>query len=64
MWHQRADSKTAFTELKTNSEGEIETRIFPQGKWMLSCVHMERYTADTSAQWQSYWATVTFGFNQ
>jgi uncharacterized GH25 family protein len=62
MWHQRADNKTAFTELKTNNEGIIETRIFPEGKWMLSCVYIGRYTADATAQWQSYWGTVTFGF--
>lgn len=62
IWHERADNKKKFTELKTNEDGVIETRILPEGKWMVSCVHMERLKDNTEAEWQSYWATLTFGF--
>lgn len=62
VWHKTANQKTELTDLRTNSLGKIATKIALNGSYMISCVHMERNTIDTAADWQSYWASVTFGF--
>lgn len=58
-WYKKSDGTIAFDNLSTNKRGwvNIEQR---QGVNMISCVYMERYTKDTTANWQSYWSSVTF----
>jgi uncharacterized GH25 family protein len=62
VWHKTGNLKTQLTDLRTDNLGKISTKITVNGSWMISCVHMERNSVDTSADWQSYWASVTFGF--
>ena len=62
VWHKIGNQKTELTDLRTDYLGKISTKITLGGSWMISCVHMERNTVDTAADWQSYWASVTFGY--
>lgn len=53
--------KIAVQDFKTNQNGII---AFSKNvsQYMVSTVFMERNKIDTTADWQSYWASVTFGF--
>ena len=64
VWHKTGNQKTELTDLRTDNLGKISTRMMLNGSWMVSCVHMERNTVDTAADWQSYWASVTFGYDK
>jgi hypothetical protein len=45
---------------RTDSEGRIEARLERAGKWRLHAVEMERGKNPGVADWESYWATLTF----
>ena len=62
LWHKTGNKKTELTDLRTNNLGKISAKIILSGSWMISCVHMERNTVDTTADWQSYWSSLTFGY--
>lgn len=47
--------------LRTNKDGVVNLLLTQKGMWMLSSVHMVR-SEDPRAEWQSYWASYTFGF--
>jgi hypothetical protein len=49
--------------VRTNKKGWITGEKHP-GPNMVSCVYMERNKADTVAQWQSYWGSLTFEYPQ
>jgi len=61
VWH-RVKNKTEKKELKTNSNGEIVFPVTTRGKWMISTVKMERLTDNPIAEWQSYWGSLTWGY--
>ena len=48
---------------RTNKKGWIFTERHP-GPFLVSCVHMERIQNNTEADWQSYWASVSFEYSQ
>lgn len=62
VWHKTVNQKTELTDLLTNNLGKIATKIALNGSYMISCIHMERNTVDTAADWQSYWGSITFGY--
>lgn len=62
IWHRDITNNLVTKEINTNNKGQISADISSPGKWMISCVYMERNTADTIADWQSYWGSVTFGY--
>ena len=64
VWHKTGNQKTELTDLRTNNLGKIGIKIALNGSWMISCVHMERNTVDTTADWQSYWSSITFGYGK
>lgn len=43
-----------------DKKGWVEIESVKGGENMISCVHMVRLQHDSSAQWQSYWASLTF----
>jgi len=43
---------------KTDAQGRISIPVTP-GQWRLHTIHMER-TNDPKAEWESFWATLTF----
>jgi uncharacterized GH25 family protein len=61
IWHW-ANDKTEKSELVSNENGEIKFPVTVSGKWMLSVVKMERFENDTKANWQSYWGSLTWGY--
>lgn len=61
VWHEHED-ELKRSELRTKADGKITFLYRPEGKWMLSVVHMERIEDREVADWQSYWGSYTFGF--
>jgi uncharacterized GH25 family protein len=61
VWH-RLNGKTTKIECTTNEEGIVEFPLTLAGKFMISSVQMERIENEPNAQWQSYWATFTWGY--
>ncbi len=60
-WH-REKGKTIKLELISNGKGEVSFPVSASGAWMVSAVKMERLQNDTKAQWQSYWGSLTWGY--
>jgi uncharacterized GH25 family protein len=61
VW-QRLNGKTNKVECTTNEDGVIEIPLSLAGKFMISSVKMERIENEPNAQWQSYWASFTWGY--
>src|SRR5258705_2209488 len=61
LWH-KVNNKTEKKELMTDSNGEIVFRITTKGAWMISTVKMERLIDNPVADWQSYWGSLTWGY--
>ena len=61
VWH-RVKNKTEKKQLKTDSNGEIFFPVTTSGKWMISTVKMERLIDNPIAEWQSYWGSLTWGY--
>jgi uncharacterized GH25 family protein len=61
-WHKVNGKKLVQVNYTTNAKGQIFVPISPQGKYMISSVYMQLNKADTVAQWQSYWGSLTFGY--
>jgi len=61
VWH-RYNNKTEIKEFISDEKGMINFPIISKGKWMISCVKMERLENDPDAQWQSYWGTCNWGY--
>ena len=61
LWH-RTGVKTVKKELRTDANGEIVFRVTTKGKWMLSTVQMERISDNPLGDWQSYWGSLTWGY--
>ncbi len=61
VWH-RQKNKTEKIELVSNSNGEIKFPVRTSGKWMISAVTMERLADNPIADWQSYWGSLTWGY--
>lgn len=61
LWH-RVNDKTEQKELRTDANGEIVFRLTTNGKWMISTVKMERIYDNPVADWQSYWGSLTWGY--
>lgn len=61
VW-QRVNGKTIKKELITDATGEIVFRVTTEGKWMISTVKMERLNDNPVADWQSFWGSLTWGY--
>lgn len=61
IWHHN-NGKTIKTDLTSNESGEIKFPVTTTGKWMVSIVKMIRLENDPRAQWQSYWGSLTWGY--
>lgn len=61
VWH-RVNGKTEKKELSTDATGEIVFRLTTKGKWMISTVQMERVEDNPFCDWQSYWGSLTWGY--
>ena len=61
IWH-RMKNKTGKKEMKTDRKGEIVFPVRTNGKWMISTVKMERLFDNPICDWQSYWGSLTWGY--
>ena len=61
VWHRKND-RTEKKDLISDSNGEVVFPVSPKGKWMISTVKMERLNDNPVADWQSYWGSLTWGY--
>jgi uncharacterized GH25 family protein len=61
VWH-RVKNKTEKKELRTDSNGGFFFPVITKGKWMITTVTMERLTDNPICDWQSYWGSLTWGY--
>jgi uncharacterized GH25 family protein len=62
VWH-KLNGKVETIDLRTDAKGELSVPVSLAGQWMASTVKMERAApADSTAQWQSYWGSLTWGY--
>jgi uncharacterized GH25 family protein len=59
VWN-RYNNRTTRQPIFTQQDGRIETHISNPGPWMVSVVKMVP-SKDPKADWESYWASLTFG---
>ena len=46
---------------RSDKDGRVRLRLEPGGMWMIKAVHMIPAPQGSNADWQSYWASLTFG---
>lgn len=61
VWH-RSNKKMVKKEMITDTNGEIAFKVTTKGSWMVSTVKMERVTDNPICDWQSYWGSLTWGY--
>jgi uncharacterized GH25 family protein len=49
---------------RTGKDGRVRLPLRPGGMWLVKAVHMVPAPAGTNADWQSYWASLTFQLGQ
>jgi len=54
------DSVGPSVSARTANDGTVTLAIPASGEWLVSVVHMVRSTEPEIADWQSYWASLTF----
>lgn len=60
-WQKTTNGKTIRIVKHSNAKGQVAF-LQAAGETMISCVHMVKHTADTTANWQSYWGSLTYYF--
>jgi len=45
---------------RTGDDGRVRLRLDRPGDWLVKAVHMEPAAADSGADWESFWASLTF----
>ena len=63
IWYHNSKNKVMMDSVRTNKKGWVITERH-SGPYLVSCVHMERNDADKVADWQSYWASLSFEYSQ
>ncbi|MBX9582212.1 MAG: DUF4198 domain-containing protein [Gemmataceae bacterium] len=58
-YHRAGDALTSAAAV-TSAEGRVSLQLTESGPWLVRLVHMRRCTDDPTADWESYWAAVTF----
>lgn len=54
------DDPSAKLSARSDSEGRVRLRLPRGGMWLVKAVHMIRAPADSGADWESFWASLTF----
>jgi uncharacterized GH25 family protein len=54
-------ARIAQRSVRTDSAGIARVRVSSRGVWYVKFIHMERASADTTIDYESKWATLTFG---
>jgi hypothetical protein len=53
-------ARIAQRGFRTNADGVARVPLRSAGIWYVKFIHMERATADTTIDYESKWATLTF----
>ncbi len=61
-WH-KAGSKVETASLRTDGNGRASFACTATGEWMVSLVKMVEAEDKTQADYESFWASLTFGFD-
>ncbi|MCB2377547.1 DUF4198 domain-containing protein [Hymenobacter sp. BT635] len=61
VWQGSAGQTTRISQLHTNKNGRVLFRLNSPGNYLVSSVYMEPAPDRKVADWQSTWATLTFG---
>jgi len=61
VWHRNREIFLKV-QYRTNNNGEFSFPVLTKSKWMVSTVRMERLKNNAMADWQSYWASITWGY--
>lgn len=56
-----AGGRIAQRTVRTDKEGVARIRVSSRGVWYVKFIHMQRAAADTTINYESKWATLTFG---
>lgn len=56
-----AGGPVAPRSVRTDSLGVVRVRVPARGTWYVKFIHMRRYPSDSSIDYESKWATLTFG---
>ncbi len=52
--------RTRATRARTDTAGRVRVDLRHGGRWLLSAVHMERAVGPERADWESWWASLSF----
>lgn len=44
---------------RTDTDGRVRLRLSREGQWLIKAVHMEPAPAESGADWESFWASLT-----
>lgn len=61
LWH-RVNGKTEMEPMTTDANGMVVLPVKTIGNYLLSSVHMKRVDNEENADWQSCWASFTWGY--
>ncbi len=59
MAKNRGDAPEKLAQ-RTDKDGRVRLRLPREGAWLIKAVHMVAAPADSGADWQSLWASLTF----
>lgn len=61
VWNKSGGNRATVQDLRTNLKGNLSFPVNAKGEWMVSLVRMIPAVDKSKADWQSYWASLTFG---
>ncbi|NOT01158.1 MAG: DUF4198 domain-containing protein [Phycisphaerales bacterium] len=54
------DAPDVRTSARSNADGRVSLPLAKPGVWMIKCVYMVDAPPDADAEWESFWASLTF----
>jgi uncharacterized GH25 family protein len=54
------DDPNAQIDLRSDADGRVMLPLSRDGEWLVKAVHMRPAPADSGADWESLWASLTF----
>lgn len=61
LFHRPEDGETTRTLTRTDANGHATFALPSPGPYLAASVHMTEAASDENADWQSHWASLTFG---
>lgn len=61
VWH-KFDEEITQKDYSTDGDGRMKFFLSPKGEWMVSCAKTIKLENDSSAEWQTYQGSLTWGY--